>query len=91
MTYTTRTAAAARVQTPLNGRSVMRTLSSFVAVTFLLVAAASLIVIGGALFSLLLFFPGFLLALSTVLAALENRTVRQRHPAMDPRGWRDGS
>ena len=69
----------------------MRTLSSFVAVTFLFLAAAPLIVLGGALFSLLLFFPGFLLALVAVLAGLENRTVRQDNPAMDPRGWRDGS
>jgi hypothetical protein len=69
----------------------MRTLSSFVAVTFLFLAAGSLIVPGGALFSLLLLFPGFLLALVAVLAGLEDRTVRQYNPPMDPRRWRDGS
>jgi hypothetical protein len=75
----------------LNGRFVMRTLSSLVAVTFLFLAAGSLIVPGGALFSLLLLFPGFLLALVAVLAGLEDRTVRQYNPPMDPRRWRDGS
>jgi hypothetical protein len=68
----------------------MRTLSSLVALTFLFLAAASLIAVGGALFSLLLFFPAFLLALAAVLGGLENRTVRQHNPAMDPTKWRDG-
>jgi hypothetical protein len=69
----------------------MRALSSLVAVISLLLVAASLLVLGGAVIALLLFFPLFLLALVAVLSGLEERTVRQYNPAMDPRRWRDGS
>lgn len=69
----------------------MRALSSLVAVTSLFLAAASLIALGGALFSLLLFFPLFLLALVALLGGLQDRTVRRYDPALDPRRWRDGS
>jgi hypothetical protein len=69
----------------------MRTLSAFVAVGALLLTGASLLVIGGVLFALLLFFPLFVLALVTVIAGLENRTVRQHNPSMSATGWRDGS
>ena len=35
--------------------------------------------------------PLFLLGLAGVLAGLEDRTVRQHNPPVDPTGWRDGS
>jgi Sec-independent protein secretion pathway component TatC len=60
-------------------------------VTTLFLAAASLLVLGGALFALFLFFPLFLLGLLGVFAGLEERTVRQRSPSMDARRWRDQS
>ena len=69
----------------------MRTLSSLVAVISLLLTAASLMVIGGVVFALLLFFPLFLLALLGVFAGLEDRTVRQHNPTMDGTKWRNGS
>jgi hypothetical protein len=69
----------------------MRTLSSLVTVISLLLTAASLMVIGGAVFALLLFFPLFLLALLGVFAGLEDRTVRQHNPSMDGAKWRNGS
>jgi hypothetical protein len=69
----------------------MRTLSALVAVVALLLSVASAPVIGAVIFSLLLFFPLFLLALVGVLSTLENRTVRQHETVMDGRRWRDGS
>ena len=69
----------------------MRALTSLVAVVSLLLGAASLIVLGGALLALFLFFPLFLLALVAVLSGLEDRTVRQYNPALNSRRWRDGS
>ena len=65
-------------------------MSAFVAVSSLFASVALLVVPGGALiapFSLGL----SLLALVGVMGGLENRTVRQRDPELDPRGWRDGS
>jgi hypothetical protein len=47
-------------------------------------------VVGGVLFAFL-FFGVFLLALVGVLAGLEDRTVRQHNPSMNPTRWRDGS
>lgn len=69
----------------------MRTLSSLVAVLSLLLTAASLMVIGGVVFAVLLFFPLFLLALLSIFAGMEGRAVRQHNPSMNPRRWRDGS
>jgi hypothetical protein len=69
----------------------MRTLSSIVAVVALFSTVGSLLLIGGVLFALFLFFPLFLLALGGVLAGLEDREVRQHNPSMDPGGWRNGS
>ncbi len=69
----------------------MRTLSALVAVVCLFLTAASLMVVGGAAFALLLFFPLFLLALLGVMAGLEDRTVQQHNPSMNGREWRDGS
>jgi hypothetical protein len=69
----------------------MRTLSSFIAVVSLVLTVASLLVIGGAVLALFLFFPLFLLALIGVLAGLEDREVRQHNPSMDPGGWRASS
>jgi hypothetical protein len=39
----------------------------------------------------MVFFGVFLLALVGVLGGLEDRTVRQHSPSLNPRGWRDGS
>ena len=69
----------------------MRTLISLVAVVSLFSTVASLLIIGGVVFALLLFFPLFLLALIGVLAGLEDRTVHQHNPSMNPGGWRGGS
>jgi hypothetical protein len=44
----------------------------------------------GVLLSLILV-GAFLLALAGVLSGLEDHTVRQHDPAMDPTGWRNGS
>jgi hypothetical protein len=68
----------------------MRAVSSFVAVTSLFQAVAFSMIIGGAIFALLLFFPLFLLALVGVLTGLTNRTVDQHNPSMDPGAWGDG-
>ena len=65
-------------------------MSAFVAVSSLFASVVLLVVPGGALiapFSLGL----SLLALVGVMGGLENRTVRQRDPEVNPRGWRDGS
>jgi hypothetical protein len=62
----------------------------YVAVAALLLTVATLPVVGGALFALFLF-GLFLLALVGVLAGLEDRTVRQHDPVLDPKGWRKGS
>jgi hypothetical protein len=62
----------------------------YVAVAALLLTAATLPVVGGVLFALLLF-GLFLLALVGVLGGLEDRTVRQHDPVLDPRRWRNGS
>jgi hypothetical protein len=62
----------------------------YVAVAALLLTVATLPVVGGALFALLLF-GLFLLALVGVLGGFEDRTVRQHDPVLDPRRWRNGS
>jgi hypothetical protein len=51
---------------------------------------AALLVFATVIFALVLFFPLSLLGLVGVLAGLENRTVHQHDPALDPRRWRDG-
>jgi hypothetical protein len=68
----------------------MRTLSSLVAVGSLFGAVAFVPILGGILFAFVLF-GLFLLALVGVIGGLEDHSVRQHEPAMDPRGWRDGS
>jgi hypothetical protein len=55
-----------------------------------LLTYASLIVIGGVILALFLFFPLFLLGLVGVLAGLEDRTVQQHNPAADGTKWRNG-
>ncbi|MGH3027140.1 MAG: hypothetical protein ACRDMW_01150 [Gaiellaceae bacterium] len=50
----------------------------------------SLMVVGGAIFALFLFFPLFLLALVGVVAGTADRTVRRNDPSMDPTRWRTG-
>ena len=66
-------------------------MSAFVVVASLVVTVALLPVPGPSVvfapFSLGL----ALLALVGVLTGVEDRTVRQRDPAMKPRGWRDNS
>jgi hypothetical protein len=64
-------------------------MSAVVAVTCLLLSLALLPVPGGVVFAPFLF-GLFLLALLGVFAGLEDRSVRSRQPAMDPRKWRDG-
>lgn len=53
-------------------------------------AAASLLVPGGVLLAPLLL-GAALLALTGGLGGLEDRSVRQHDPPMNPKGWRDGS
>jgi hypothetical protein len=74
-------------------RFAMLTVSALVAVVSLLTAAASLLVIGGAVFALILFFPLFLLALLGVMigTGVEDRTVRQHNPSRNGTEWRNGS
>jgi hypothetical protein len=67
----------------------MKMLSSVIAAASLFLTVGSLLVIGGAAFALILFFPLFVLALVVVLAALEDTTVREHNPSMSPSGWRD--
>ncbi len=66
-------------------------MSAVVAAVSLFLTLASLLVfpIG----ALLAVFPFglFLLALVGVFGGLEDRTVRQHNPSMNPRRWRDGS
>jgi hypothetical protein len=47
--------------------------------------------VGGVLFALFLFFRLFLLALVTLLAGLDDRTVRHHAPSMNPTAWRGGA
>ena len=65
----------------------MRALSSLVAVGSLFAAVALLPVIGDVVFAVFLF-GLFLLALVGVLSGVEDRTVRQHNPEMDPTSWR---
>jgi hypothetical protein len=61
-----------------------------IAVLSLLGAAASLLVPGGVLLAPVLL-GAALLALTGALGGLENRSVRQHNPPLNPKGWRDGS
>ena len=67
----------------------MRTLSALIAIGSLLGAIVFVPLIVGVLLSLILV-GLFLLALVGVLSGLEDHTVRQHDPAMDPTGWRNG-
>ena len=60
-----------------------------IAVLSLLGAASSLLVPGGVLLAPVLL-GAALLALTAALGGLENRSVRQHDPPMNPKGWRDG-
>jgi acetyl-CoA carboxylase beta subunit len=62
----------------------------YLAVAALFLTVVTIPVVGGVLFAFL-FFGVFLLALVGVLAGLEDRTVRQHNPSMNPTRWRDGS
>lgn len=61
-----------------------------IAVLSLLGAVALLLVPGGVLIASFLL-GAALLALTGGLGGLENRSVRQHDPPMNPTGWRDGS
>jgi hypothetical protein len=63
----------------------------FLAVVGLSLTAGSLLVIGGVILALFLFFPLFGLGLIGVLAGLEDNTVQQHNPTMDGTKWRNGS
>jgi hypothetical protein len=65
----------------------MRTLT----ISALFLTAASLLVIGGAILALFVFFPLFLLGLVGVIARQPDRTVSQHNPSMNPRQWRENS
>lgn len=65
----------------------MKILSSSVAIGSLVGAVVLAPVYGAALFMLLLF-GLFLLALVGVLSGIDDRTVQQHDPSMNPRGWR---
>ncbi len=67
----------------------MLTLSAVVAVVCLLGVIVLAPIYGAALFMLLLG-GAFLLALTGVLSEVEDRSVPQHDPAMDPKGWRNG-
>lgn len=68
----------------------MRIISSLIAVGALFGALALTPVLGGVILGFVLL-AVFLLALFGVMAGLEDRTVRQRNPSMDPTAWRNGS
>ena len=61
-----------------------------IAALSLLGAVAVLLVPGGVLIAPFLF-GAALLALTGGLGCLENRSVQQHEPPMNPAGWRDGS
>jgi hypothetical protein len=67
----------------------MRTMSSIVAVGSLLLAVAFVPIIGAALIPLVLL-GLFLLAMVGVFSGVEDRSVRQKDPSMNPTAWRDG-
>jgi hypothetical protein len=68
---------------------MMRTLTGLIAVLCLAGAAATVPLLGAVLFAFVLF-GLFLLALVAVLSGVEERTVEQHDPALDPSGWRRG-
>ena len=68
----------------------MTKLFSIVAVVSLFGTVAFVPVVGGILFAMVLFVL-FLGGLVGVLAGIEDRTVRQHEPVLDPKGWRTGS
>jgi hypothetical protein len=68
----------------------MRALSAFVAVMSLVGAVVLVPTIIGVLLAIpLVGLAG--LALVGILNGVDDRTVRQHDPPMDPTGWRDGS
>jgi len=67
----------------------MRTVSALVSILALLGAMALVPVIGAVLFAAVLF-GGAVLALVGVFSGLEDRTVEQRDPVLDPVRWRRG-
>jgi hypothetical protein len=68
----------------------MRTLNSLIAVVSLLLTVALVPIPGGVLFAMVTF-AVFVLAVTGVLAGLDDRTVRQRNPELNPTKWRDDS
>jgi hypothetical protein len=68
----------------------MRTVFATIAVLSLFTAVALVPVLGGVLIGATLVGVAGL-ALTGVLAGLEDTTVAQRNPEMDPTRWRDGA
>lgn len=68
----------------------MKLLSSMIAIVSLVGMVVLAPIYGSALFIILLF-GLFLLALVGVLSRVEDRSVEQHEPTMNPTGWRDGS
>jgi hypothetical protein len=68
----------------------MRTISAVVAVFSLFTAVALVPAVGGILIGAVLV-GLFGLALTGVLASLDDTTVPQRNPDMDPTRWRNGT
>jgi hypothetical protein len=62
----------------------------YLAVAALFLTVATLPLIGGVVFAACLF-GLFLLALVGVIGGLEDRTVRQHDPELEPKRWRHGS
>ena len=67
----------------------MRTFSALIAIGSLLGAIVFVPLIVGVLLSLILV-GAFLLAIVGVLDGLDDHTVVQHEPSMDPTGWRNG-
>lgn len=65
----------------------MRSVSATIAIVSLVGVIVMAPIYGAALFMLLLF-GLFLLALVGVLSGVDDRSVPQHDPAMDPKGWR---
>lgn len=66
----------------------MQTLMGLIALGSLVLTVVFIPIIGAVVFSMVTFVL-FVGALVGVIAGLEDHTVRQHNPRMDPRGWRD--
>jgi hypothetical protein len=69
----------------------LATAALFLTIGALFSTVASVLILGGVIFALFLFFPLFLLGLVGVLNGFADRTVRQHDPMLEPRRWRNDS